>query len=404
MAKIMKVAHRFKTRLLPAVALALPTLITLLWHSSHAATAGSAATLLSSREHVGGGNSNRLQIGIAVGVSAKPEHLVNLLTMLVPSWNLLRTHPAAEGVALDLLVFCEDGSCLELPSECRPMRSADGRLFAHDQVSNCWFTEQDAAANEDWKHYVFMSSIAFLMQPEMLEIASRYDKLMRTDEDGFLTPRLLMWRPPHEAMFGTGGHSHPFNEQRLPQIAKKYGLRHQGVTNICSTWLVPPQLALQVANMTLDIGRRLYDEEWDMTLPGLADKVGQEDWSEDGKWPDWWRGVVSLYAAELAINHLLPDLKPTHVTDEIDHGSHEETPIANVVHVHASHDGLPFSKFDFHDSLTKLLTANSAQQRRTDFAKEPLAVTDDMQVRQYAHALTQRAVRSTSAISMFAAG
>lgn len=56
----------------------------------------------------------------------------------------------------------------------------------------------------------------------------RYDKLMRTDEDAFLTPRLLTWRPPHEAMFGTGGHSHPFNEQRLPQIAKKYGLRHQG--------------------------------------------------------------------------------------------------------------------------------------------------------------------------------
>lgn len=42
--------------------------------------------------------------------------------MLVPSWNLLRSHPAAEDVALDLLVFCEGGSCLELPSECRPMR------------------------------------------------------------------------------------------------------------------------------------------------------------------------------------------------------------------------------------------------------------------------------------------
>lgn len=66
---------RVRRCLLPAVALALPTLITLLWHSSHAATAGSAVAQLARREHEGGGKGPRLQIGIAVGVSAKPEHV-----------------------------------------------------------------------------------------------------------------------------------------------------------------------------------------------------------------------------------------------------------------------------------------------------------------------------------------
>ena len=30
----------------------------------------------------------------------------------------------------------------------------------------------------------------------------RYDRILRTDEDVFLTPRLLTWTPPHDFVFG----------------------------------------------------------------------------------------------------------------------------------------------------------------------------------------------------------
>jgi hypothetical protein len=32
--------------------------------------------------------------------------------------------------------------------------------------------------------------------------AARYDSILRTDEDVFLTPQLLTWQPPHNTMFG----------------------------------------------------------------------------------------------------------------------------------------------------------------------------------------------------------
>lgn len=165
---------------------------------------------------------------------------------------------------------------------------------------------------------------------------------MHTDEDVFLTPRLLHWEPPHTSMFGSAGYMDPFNTQRLPQVAQKYGLTHRGarrkrmctalsqqpwkvcwvsvpcfqegwlhtvyyiptvscplqrccrnvsscykcglparpersqarvlssvhtmgllisaldsagVTNICATWLAPPQLTAQFATLTLEVAR-----------------------------------------------------------------------------------------------------------------------------------------------------
>ena len=30
----------------------------------------------------------------------------------------------------------------------------------------------------------------------------RYARILRTDEDVFLTPRLLTWTPPHDVVFG----------------------------------------------------------------------------------------------------------------------------------------------------------------------------------------------------------
>ena len=50
---------------------------------------------------------------------------------------------------------------------------AGGRLFPHDDVSNCWFVAQDAEAAAKWSDYLFMTSIQFLVQREMVEIAPR---------------------------------------------------------------------------------------------------------------------------------------------------------------------------------------------------------------------------------------
>ena len=56
-----------------------------------------------------------------------------------------------------------------VPCECH----AGGRLFPHDVVSNCWFVAQDAEGVAKWSDYLFMTSIQFLVQREMVEIAPR---------------------------------------------------------------------------------------------------------------------------------------------------------------------------------------------------------------------------------------
>jgi hypothetical protein len=50
------------------------------------------------------------------------SQVLQLLSMLLPSWQMLRSRPEARRVVLDLLVFCNGASCQELPPECRPMR------------------------------------------------------------------------------------------------------------------------------------------------------------------------------------------------------------------------------------------------------------------------------------------
>lgn len=66
--------------------------------------------------------------------SAVPPQVLQLLAMLLPSWQLLRSHPTSRDVVIDLLVFCDGGSCKELPPECRPMRDAGENAVSADQA------------------------------------------------------------------------------------------------------------------------------------------------------------------------------------------------------------------------------------------------------------------------------
>ncbi len=45
------------------------------------------------------------------------------------------------------------------------------------------------------------------------------------------------------------------------------------------------------------------------------------DW---GSWPDWWKGVISMYASELAVNHFLRKENVLIEEDLLD--AHSESP------------------------------------------------------------------------------
>ena len=43
------------------------------------------------------------------------------------------------------------------------------------------------------------------------------------------------------------------------------------------------------------------------------DKPGLEEWGPEGSWPSWWRGVASVYAANLAAHVVFPDFDKSYM-------------------------------------------------------------------------------------------
>lgn len=44
-----------------------------------------------------------------------------------------------------------------------------------------------------------------------------------------------------------------------------------------------------------------------------SDKPGLEGWGPEGSWPHWWRGVASVYAANLAAHVVFPDFDKSYM-------------------------------------------------------------------------------------------
>lgn len=65
----------------------------------------------------------------------------------------------------------------------------------------------------------------------------------------------------------------------------------------------------------------------------------------EGKWPGWYRGVVLLYAAEIATNHLVDEF----IIDnsKLDFGSTSSEDVTGHPHIHCWHTDDLFSKFHF---------------------------------------------------------
>lgn len=76
-------------------------------------------------------------------------------------------------------------------------------------------------------------------------------------------------------------------------------------------------MVIKIAELTLKIGRHFLDNEYGSDKPGLEKWPGMENMPNVGQWPEWWRGVTSLYAAELAVNHLVPELTDDYRNQEV---------------------------------------------------------------------------------------
>ena len=188
--------------------------------------------------------------------------------------------------------------------------------------------QQPAADDPVWRGYRFANSIACL-NGASAERLDRYTHVLLTDVDTFITPA---WNDFHPTsfLFGNGAYSNNDEvRQRLRDIAVRYGLVHRGLTNVHSTWYGSTEVVRRACGFAEMLTKHILTHYFS---------------DHEGEWPGWYRGVASLYAGEIAVNHCAPDAQRSELLDA---SSTSQEPLSRYPHIHCWHTDEKFSKHDF---------------------------------------------------------
>lgn len=253
---------------------------------------------------------------------------------LYASWFIIKV----DRLPIDLIFFVSDPAIvLGDDLECGPYTS-------HNDENDCFIVYMDDASPERRQHreilkdYKYLQSIVYLESPEA-RFLRKYDYLMRTDADAFLTPAFVRLMPT-EFQVGNAGYGFMYDtQQMLIGWSRELGLRHNGVHNVGETQFGPTDIVLDVCRLTTDVTVELLNRAFTNATPNQG-------------WPRWHRGVASMYGLELAINHLVPEVE---LNPLIGYSSSDAGNVQSVQHIHCQHTDSMFSKFAFDRGLYQFL-------------------------------------------------
>jgi len=199
--------------------------------------------------------------------------------------------------------------------------------------------------------YGYLNSILMAFEGYNYFKLAKYDFLLRTDMDVFLTPFFSKWLPINCGFYvGRGGFSHDFNDKRFKRVAHELKLGYAGSRNLGSTWYSTPAQFRIVSYLTLFGMAYLSVEEF--TQPEREGKAGTL------LWPEWHYGVLLLYGQTLGMNHLIAtnQINVIPLPDLIDYPSGNAESVFTKLHIHVFHGEDMFSKFMFkagrYDNMT----------------------------------------------------
>ena len=139
--------------------------------------------------------------------------------------------------------------------------------------------------DDEWAYYPHINGTWFLTTKEA-EYLTKYKYLLRTDPDCFFTSNFKDLRP-RLAHFGLSAFSkRPDVSEKLLRISTDWGIEYY-YKNIGATLMACPDDILLFSKTQLEFCHKLRDDEF---------KDGF------GKWPGWYKGVLNMYAGELAAN------------------------------------------------------------------------------------------------------
>ena len=217
---------------------------------------------------------NEIRLAVVLSLAKTTEHIAEF-HLLYDSWRFIQNFsPLSEEVIVDLIVFCEQPSCSQLPSSCLPLSYKRNNR----KISSCFYEQLDPEIVTEWTDYLYMTSIAFMLTKPYQEATVDYRWILRVDQDALLSPGLLYGikgKHPvalYDMQFGEIDHGIDFTHDRLRKIAQKLGYKHGSMHNLCSTWLVSPRDSIQLANLTTRIGKHFLANEFGKNVSGKHEK------------------------------------------------------------------------------------------------------------------------------------
>lgn len=219
---------------------------------------------------------------------------------------------------------------LRLPPFCLPLEEWEENHAA----LRCIVVAVEDVANKrrEYQQYGFINSIWAAAAPETAFVA-QYRWVLRADQDTFAGP--LLHQLIERGIPGGGRGEYDFapeTREHLKQVVRHLGLRDQGWRNICSLF-GPGRFVRDVSTLAMVVTRHMLAHSY--------------VWEADGQgtWPQWWRGVTSMYANEIALNELA-DGTFVHTT-KVDYKA-DRNERACVAHIHPFQAaGTMFNKWDW---------------------------------------------------------
>ena len=180
-----------------------------------------------------------------------------------------------------------------------------------------------------WENYKFANSFfMFNDESEKDYILERYSYILKTDCDVFLTQHLLGLEP-ERVMIGMGGYMNNFDEikSNLKRISNKLNAKDRGFNHIGASIFGDSSIVVNIVRNHFSVTKYILSTEWA---------------NGPGAWPGWTRGVSSMYAIHIVVNHILnKNIVNLYSLDTICFNNKIDT---NTYHVHAWHSTTDFSK------------------------------------------------------------
>lgn len=125
-----------------------------------------------------------------------------------------------------------------------------------------------------------------------MDLPTGYDHVLLTDCDTVLTARFADFTPRNFAV-GSGDYASAEAQRRLKAFCNRNGYARYGrLHNIGPTWYGKASLVSLCATEAIDVVRLLLE---------------QEEWP-DLPWPQWWVGIMTMYASEIVLSEYVDDL------------------------------------------------------------------------------------------------